>query len=121
MIAAVRHPKTPKCRGDQVLATVDGRHVLFTAAEMDLFAALFNARGRVVPYRDLHELTYGLLDDGGPNIEVLKVHACRLRQKLAATQFIIETWHGVGYALRRIERLSSLCTESTSAPRSAAA
>jgi two-component system response regulator ChvI len=77
---------------------VDGRELLLTVSEFELFRALLEAPGRVLTRAQWVELAYGV----GHYISDRTVdsHVRRLRQKLATRADVVETVYGVGYRLR---------------------
>jgi two-component system OmpR family response regulator len=92
------------CHGTIVLdpvrhvCRVDGRELLLTVSEFELFRALLEAPGRVLTRAQWVEQAYGV----GHYISDRTVdsHVRRLRQKLATRADVIETVYGVGYRLR---------------------
>ena len=76
-----------------------------TPIEQTLLQALVNGVG-VVPYTDLLTAAWGSPE--AMSVEVLRVHICRLRQRLMrAGQFAIHNHRDQGYSLGMKERHSS--------------
>lgn len=78
-----------RLQGNSVSLPIDGTRVILTAGEHQIFAALFNARGRWLRNVDLLEAIY---DDEVPlSVDsIFRNWVCRLRKKLRPTQFMIE-------------------------------
>lgn len=43
---------------------------------------MYASRGKLFSHDELHNHLYGLTPCGGPNLEIIKVHLCKLRRKL---------------------------------------
>lgn len=82
---------------------IDGVSVRFEPLERDIFAALFNARGGIVPVGRLIQMAW-------PDAELQPINAYSsisvrlsiLRTKLRRTRFRIVTHFGRGWSLGRI-------------------
>lgn len=70
--------------------------------ERQILAALVAARGRYLHQDRLHHALYGDDPDGGPLVEVVQTHVCKLRQKLAKLGWNIENARFEGYRLVRL-------------------
>lgn len=81
---------------------IHGADVYFTALEMVVFSALFNARGGFVTRERLMEVAYGNRKDGGPNDNIITVTLTRVRAKLKPTEFRIHNEMGRGWRLSRL-------------------
>jgi DNA-binding response OmpR family regulator len=79
-------------------ALVDGKPLELTARELALLLHLADQSDRVVTRRELLSQVWSVDVDSGSN--VVDVHISRLRDKLGALDWMIETVRGRGYRLR---------------------
>lgn len=77
---------------------VDGEAIELTAKEYALLLHLAHRPDRVVSRSELLAQVWGTSFDPGSNL--VDVHVSRLREKLGAASWMIETQRGVGYRLR---------------------
>lgn len=77
---------------------VDGERVELTLREYSLLDRLALTRGEAVSRQRLLEDVWNVKTD--PGTGVLNVHVSRLRDKLGAFAWLVETVHGEGYRLR---------------------
>jgi len=80
-------------------ASVDGMAIDLTAREFSLLLYLAQRPGRVVPKSELLAQVWDLKFD--PGTKVVEVHVSRLRAKLGANGWMIETMRGIGYCFRK--------------------
>lgn len=64
-----------------------------------LFTALYRTPGKPVAKERIHTLLYGNDIDGGPDMKILAVLACKARKKLPAVGLRIDTAWGYGFTL----------------------
>jgi DNA-binding response OmpR family regulator len=79
-------------------AYLNGAPVDLTAKEYALLSHLAHRLDRVVPRSELLAQVWGTSFDPGSNL--VDVHVSRLREKLGAAAWMVETQRGVGYRLR---------------------
>lgn len=81
---------------------IDGHRVHFDPQELQIFAALFNARGRALTLYHLIQLLYDDREDGGPEIAtaIIQARTGTIRRKLKRTRFSIPGSYGVRRLVR---------------------
>jgi DNA-binding response OmpR family regulator len=85
-------------------ATVDGRSVALTPAELRLLTRLAGEPGRAFSRDELMEALWDVETSGASR--ACDTHVLNLRRKLDGAAIAIETVRGFGYRLRALERLS---------------
>lgn len=72
-----------------------------TRRDGQVFDLLYTRKGECVSREMFHSLLYASDPGGGPQLKVIDVFICHLRDKLEGTGLWIETmWGGLGWALR---------------------
>jgi two-component system, OmpR family, phosphate regulon response regulator PhoB len=97
--AGERGPGTGRVRVDPVAhrVWVDGREVALSLLELRILIALSERRAAVRTREDLLHVVWGA--ESGVSLRSVDAYVKRLRKKLGAARYCIETVRGVGYRL----------------------
>lgn len=86
---------------------MDGRKIELTNQQLQLFSALFNARGNALTTR---QLSYSIYSDAEAGDDLIRQQLYKLRKKLEPTLFRIISQQWRGYWLSRLPEVVKVAT-----------
>ena len=86
---------------DAGIVVANGRFAVLTRHEWAVFEALWFSRLSVVRKEQLMNALYSLTPEEDPEIKIIDVYICKLRQKLSGMGISIGTVWGTGFRITR--------------------